>query len=351
MSVTSTVRIPTPTRDLNGSDKAAVLLLAMGKPVAGRLLKHFDPLELRLITRSAAELGAVPTPMLEGLVDEFCSHFSDRPRLARQRRRSRAIADRRLPPEQVADILSDVLGSSNSSMWEKLVGIPGGVFAAYLLQGASANGGLHPVQAQFATTPRTISAQLPRDFRNRVDAADALARAGARSRRCAAIEGVLQDGSPERHRAPRRRQSARAEWPTSSTSSIPSEMEDVLAEPGAGAPEGGRGAARCCSPSTTCSSCRPRRGRPVFDKIPTERVVLALQRHGRGVPRRASSPRSPRARAASSRASSRTAAAVPPREIAKARRAIADLVLEMAQRNEIEIATLPMPKRPSDDLR
>ena len=67
MSVTSTVRIPGAARRLKGSDKVAALLLAMGKPVAGRLLKHFDPLELRQITKSASGLGAVPTPVLEAL--------------------------------------------------------------------------------------------------------------------------------------------------------------------------------------------------------------------------------------------------------------------------------------------
>src|SRR5579864_8517455 len=71
------------------------------------------------------------------------------------------------PPEQVADILSDVLGSSNSSMWEKLVGIPEDVFAGYLLKE-------HPQTAAFilskvsASFAARIASQLPRDFRNQL---------------------------------------------------------------------------------------------------------------------------------------------------------------------------------------
>ena len=42
-------------------------------------------------------------------------------------------------------------------------------------------------------------------------------------------------------------------------------------------------------------------------------------------------------------------AAVSPRDVAKARRMIADLVLEMAQRNEIEIAVQPNSTRPDRD--
>ncbi len=60
-------------RTLSGPEKVAALLLAMGKPLASRLLKHFDPAELKIITRSAAALGAVPIVALEGLVEELAS--------------------------------------------------------------------------------------------------------------------------------------------------------------------------------------------------------------------------------------------------------------------------------------
>ena len=46
-------------RPLFGAEKVAALLLALDKPIAGRLLKRFDSLELRQVTRAASELGAV----------------------------------------------------------------------------------------------------------------------------------------------------------------------------------------------------------------------------------------------------------------------------------------------------
>ena len=49
-------------KQLNGPEKVAALLLAMGKPLASRLLKHFDQDELRQVTRSIADLGVVPMP-------------------------------------------------------------------------------------------------------------------------------------------------------------------------------------------------------------------------------------------------------------------------------------------------
>jgi len=48
-----------PPAALEGPDKVAALLLAMGRPIAGRLLVHFAPNELKAVTRAAADLPAI----------------------------------------------------------------------------------------------------------------------------------------------------------------------------------------------------------------------------------------------------------------------------------------------------
>ena len=121
MSVTSTVRIPNATRHLKGSDKVAALLLAMGKPVAGRLLKHFDPVELRQITKSASGLGAVPTPVLEALVEEFSSHFSNGLDLLGNAGEAEQLLTGAFPPEQVANLYVGPLDHSPAGMPMSLV--------------------------------------------------------------------------------------------------------------------------------------------------------------------------------------------------------------------------------------
>jgi flagellar motor switch protein FliG len=47
-------------RELSGPEKAAALLLMMGKPPAARLLKQFDQPDLRAVALAAAGLGAIP---------------------------------------------------------------------------------------------------------------------------------------------------------------------------------------------------------------------------------------------------------------------------------------------------
>ena len=119
-------------RPLSGPEKVAALLLAMGKPLASRLLKHFDPAELKLITRSAAALGAVPMAALEELVEELAQQFSRGVDLRGTAASVEHLLGGVLPPEQVAEIMSDVLGNSNSSTWVRLSGLPEKDLAAYV---------------------------------------------------------------------------------------------------------------------------------------------------------------------------------------------------------------------------
>jgi flagellar motor switch protein FliG len=61
---------------LSGVEKVAVLLLALGKARAARLLKRFDPEDLKLLSHSVTDLRPISTGDLEGLVEEFGQKFS-----------------------------------------------------------------------------------------------------------------------------------------------------------------------------------------------------------------------------------------------------------------------------------
>ena len=82
-------------RELSGPEKAAALLLMMGKPPAARLLKQFDQPDLRAVALAAAGLGAIPATMLDRLVEEFADRFLGWRRSARRRRSGPEPARRR----------------------------------------------------------------------------------------------------------------------------------------------------------------------------------------------------------------------------------------------------------------
>src|SRR5260221_9147800 len=107
-------------KPLSGPDKVAALLLAMGKPLAGRLLKHFDAVELKQITRSAAELGSVPVHALETLIEEFAGQFSAGADLFGTAEEVQRLLTGVLTPDQIEEIMSDILGNSNRSMWDRI---------------------------------------------------------------------------------------------------------------------------------------------------------------------------------------------------------------------------------------
>src|SRR5262245_46170281 len=64
------------TVSLSGAEKVAVLLLALGKPRAAKLLKRFDPDELKVLTQLAGDLQPIDAQNLEALVEEFAQKFS-----------------------------------------------------------------------------------------------------------------------------------------------------------------------------------------------------------------------------------------------------------------------------------
>jgi flagellar motor switch protein FliG len=152
-------------RMLFGAEKVAALLLAMDKPIAGRLLKRFDSLELRQVTRAASELGAVNPATIDKLIQEFSEQFTAGAELLGSAGEAESLLTGALAPEEAAEILSDVLGNSNKAMWDRLSSAPEGAIASYLLKE-------HP--QTFATVLSKLSsgaaarimAQTPRDLRN-----------------------------------------------------------------------------------------------------------------------------------------------------------------------------------------
>ena len=119
---------------LEGPDKVAALLLAMGRPIAGRLLVHFAPAELKAVTRAAADLPAISPADLERIIEEFAQHFSEGASVQGTAAELEKLLSGVLPPEQVTDIMSDVLGSTNRSIWERMSSVSENVLAPYLLK-------------------------------------------------------------------------------------------------------------------------------------------------------------------------------------------------------------------------
>lgn len=133
----------------------------MGRPLAGQILKHFEPDELRHITRAASGLGSVPPEAIEGLVDDFTSAFLRGVDLHGSAGEARDLLAAILPPEDVAAIMSDVSGMAAGAVWERIGQISEPTIAAYLAREHGQVAALVLSRITPAQAARVLS-QLPR---------------------------------------------------------------------------------------------------------------------------------------------------------------------------------------------
>jgi flagellar motor switch protein FliG len=155
-------------RLLNGTEKVAAILLSVDKDVAQRLLKHFDQLELSRIARIAATLGSVPTMLIESLTEELVGQLrGNGADLMGTIGQAEGLLTGVVPPEQVAEIMSELLGKSNGHFWVRLSSMQESALAAYLANEhpqtiAAVASKVEPAQAA------KFLALLPANIRNEV---------------------------------------------------------------------------------------------------------------------------------------------------------------------------------------
>lgn len=111
-----------PGSTLSQAEKAAAVLLAMGTPVAGKLLKYFTQAELQLVIQSAQRLRTIPPDELAGLVNEFEDLFTEGTGLMDNAKAIESILDEGLTPEEVDGLLGrrTAFQSYEDSTWDRL---------------------------------------------------------------------------------------------------------------------------------------------------------------------------------------------------------------------------------------
>jgi flagellar motor switch protein FliG len=324
---------PSQTLLFSGPQKAAVILLTMDKPTATQLIKQLTPEELRDVTRAAARLGSVSAGELELVVADYTSEFSVGASLLGDPGRARALLEDAVPPDQIADILSQAMGDRAPDIWETIGLLPEVTLAAFLKTE-------HPLTATFilsrvgsAAAAKAVTI-LPRDMRNQV-LCQLIAPPKIAPGALPFFESAL------RNNLLGRAQGASGEDNRARIADIinglePTDADDVMRMLVVERPQEAK-ALRAMLFSFNDLPRLPQRARALlFDKISTEVVVLALR--GTDV-----EFREPVLSAMASRSRRlvegelANPGSTSPSEISKARKQITDLILKMAQRGEIEL--------------
>ncbi|WP_421916513.1 flagellar motor switch protein FliG [Mesorhizobium sp.] len=92
---------------LTRAQKAAAILVAMGKPSASRLLKFFKQEELKALIEGARLLRTIPQGDLERIVAEFEAEFTEGAGLLDSADRMDTILNESLSPEEMSAIMGD----------------------------------------------------------------------------------------------------------------------------------------------------------------------------------------------------------------------------------------------------
>lgn len=333
MTASALPRTATSLKALTGPERAAALLLYMGKPLASRLLPQFDSEELKQITRSLAELGSVPVPTLELLVEDFAGQFATGADLLGTPGEVQQMLDGVLPPEQLADVMSDVTGNSNHVVWDRLSNVPEAVLASYLAKE-------HPQTAAFIMSKISPSyaakvvGKLHRDLRNELmrrmlniaPVSDFAARIIQSQLQEDLVSNISRNSSSGQHQR----------LADIINKLERDKMDDVMQSLAASRPKAAEVLRQLMFTFDDIIKLNPRARSVLFDKIPTELVVLALKGTDSAFRDTILSSLAARARrmVESELANS---SPVQQRDVLKARRTIADAALELASTGQIEL--------------
>ena len=329
-------------RELTGPEKAAALLLTMGKPPAARLLKQFDELELRAVARAAAGLGAVPARRSTGWSTNSPPTSPPAQISSATRARSRTCSPTlcRLSRSTTFSALSRARPKSlmSGGRWRQA---PEGAIVALLMteQAATATYILSRLDPAVATK---IVTALPRDRRNA-----ALCGLVAPLEVTPLVARLIEEAVGQAlKQAPK--SAAGAEGRTRIAGIInsldPEEAEDVMRALGEARPKDAAIVKTMLFSFNDLPRLSERARALLFDRASIDIVVMALR--GTDAEFRdtvLSSMPSRGRRLVEGELSS--GASAPPRDIAKARKAIAEIVLGMASRNEIELGRPPTAER------
>ena len=321
------------TKVLKGPERVATLLFAMGKPAASRILKHFSEEEIRLVTKSAAQLGPVSPTQIEQLVEEFASNFSDGADLIGGAAHIEKLLTGILSPEQIANIMNEVVGNANRSIWERISTVSESAIASYLMKEHPQTAALILSKVKPSCAAKVMT-QLPQPLRNNL------------MRRMLSMKPIVDETMKNIEKTLHEdfmanfSKNAGADTHAKIADIINKmerdHMEDVLTSLSSVRPKSAEILRGLLFTFDDIVKLTPRDRTTLFDQVPPDRVVLALKGTNDEFRKVVLSALSSRVRRMiEHELNSKEPSAH--RDIAEARRTITDLALEMAGRGEIVI--------------
>ena len=119
-------------RGLNGAQKAAILMLALGEEQSGRLFALMHEDEIREISAAMAQLGSVRADLVERLCSDFSDSLGGTGNIVGSFESTERLLQRALPRDRAQQIMEEIRGPAGRTMWDKLGNVNEAVLANYL---------------------------------------------------------------------------------------------------------------------------------------------------------------------------------------------------------------------------
>lgn len=119
-------------RELLGSERVAVLLLALGEQYGQPIWDRLDDMEVKQVSIAMARLGPVTGDMLNDLFVDFVTALTSKGAVMGNYDSTERLLASFLPKDRVNTIMEEIRGPAGRNMWEKLSNVQETVLANYL---------------------------------------------------------------------------------------------------------------------------------------------------------------------------------------------------------------------------
>ena len=119
-------------KKLNGIQKTAIFLLAVGEDHAAKMFNMMEDEEIKEISHAMAGLGRVNAEIVEQLFMEFSDQLSNSSGIVGSHEGTEKLLMKALGKDRVDDIMEDIRGPAGRTTWEKLGNVNEEILAAYL---------------------------------------------------------------------------------------------------------------------------------------------------------------------------------------------------------------------------
>jgi len=118
-------------RELDGAEKAAVLLLALGPDYGKPIFEELDDIEVRQLSRAMSKLGPITQEMLDRLLVDFVTVVSSNGSISGNSETTERLLLSFLPGDKVDSIMEEIRGPAGRNIWEKLSNVDEEILASY----------------------------------------------------------------------------------------------------------------------------------------------------------------------------------------------------------------------------